>query len=169
MAAPLYRCCVRLRHLTRTGISRGVKPEGLLPSPEKLREIEEEKEWNWNPSLTDMLERVESEGRKKQENERIIAANLAKMVADWRREKREVKQKLREEKARKERLMAIACDKFGLNVDHWSPKFQEMVKELEKEEEKKKQKALKRIQKAESLAAAAPTTLAPSSPNAGSP
>ncbi|KAE8619999.1 hypothetical protein XENTR_v10010055 [Xenopus tropicalis] len=219
MAAPLYRCCARLRCLTlsvpaaryharprvwglggvyrpdpndpdtkqwhkgakyeaklygRHGDLSGVKPEGLWPSPEKLREIEEE-EREWCPSLRDMLDNVEAKEReierKKQEKERLIAANLAKMpkmVADWRREKREAKQKQRDEKARKERLMAIARDKFGLNVDSRSPKFQEMVKELEKEE-KKKQKAMKRRLKEEALAAAPTAAVAPGSPTAGNP
>ncbi|OCT59351.1 growth arrest and DNA damage-inducible proteins-interacting protein 1 [Xenopus laevis] len=213
MAAPLYRCCVRLRHLTlsvpaasyharprvwglggvyrpdpsdpetkkwqkgakyeaklygRHGDISGVRPEGLWPSPQKLREIEEE-EREWYPSLRQMLDNVEANElemkRKQQEKERIVAANLAKMpkmVSDWRREKREVKQKQRDEKNRKERLVAIAREKFGVNVDHRSPKFLEMVKELEKEE-KKKQKALARRLKEEALASA------PTSPVVGNP
>ncbi|KAM4675337.1 large ribosomal subunit protein mL64 [Discoglossus pictus] len=146
----------------RHGAASGVKPESLWPSPEQLRKMEEE-EKEWCPSLREMLEKVEAQEmellRQKEERERLIAANMAKMpqmVADWRRDKRELKQKQREEKARRERLLAQAREKFGLNVDHRSPKFQEMVKELEKEE-KKKQKALKRRLKEEAAAGSPPT------------
>ncbi|KAM4748508.1 large ribosomal subunit protein mL64 [Rhinophrynus dorsalis] len=145
-----------------------VKPENLWPSPERLREIVEE-EREWYPSLKEMLDRVEAKERevqrKKEERERLIAANLAKMpqmVADWRREKRELRQKQRDEKMRRERLLAQAREKFGLNVDYRSPKFQEMVKELEKEE-KKKQKALKRRLKEEAAAGTTSTGVAATS------
>ncbi|XP_069803208.1 large ribosomal subunit protein mL64 isoform X2 [Dendropsophus ebraccatus] len=89
--------------------------------------------------------------------ERLIAANMAKMpkmVEEWRRSKKEAKQKEREEKARKERLLALAREKFGVNVDSRSTKFQEMMKELEKEE-KKKMKAIKKKQREEERAAMA--------------
>ncbi|XP_053573849.1 growth arrest and DNA damage-inducible proteins-interacting protein 1 [Bombina bombina] len=151
----------------RFGSPSGVKPESLWPSQERLREIEEE-EKEWCPTLREMLDKVEAEERElqraKEARERLIAANMAKMpkmVADWRREKKELRQKLREEKDRRERLLARAREKFGLNVDHRSPKFQELVKEMEKEE-KKKQKALKKKLKEESLAAV-PATPSPQS------
>ncbi|XP_063787328.1 large ribosomal subunit protein mL64 [Pseudophryne corroboree] len=153
---PAYEAKLYGRH----GSASGVMPETLWPSREQLRAIEEE-EKEWYPSLREMLEQLEAkereELRQKQEREKLIAANMAKMpqmVEDWRRAKREVKQKAREEKARKERLLAQAREKFGTNVDFHSPKFQELVKELEKEE-KKKMKASKRKQKEEERAAMA--------------
>lgn len=90
--------------------------------------------------------------------EKLIAANMAKMpqmIADWRRQKREAKQKLKEEKARRERLLAEARERFGYAVDPRSSKFLEMVAEMEKEEKKKK-KLMKRRLKDEQ--AAAPVT-----------
>lgn len=144
----------------RFGSASGVNPEDLWPSPEQLRAIEEE-EKEWYPSLREMQERLEAKDkellRKQRERDRLIAANMAKMpkmVEEWRRAKRETKQKERDEKARKERLLALAREKFGVQVDFRSAKFQEMMKELEKEE-KKKMKALKRKQREEERAAMA--------------
>ncbi|KAG8441380.1 hypothetical protein GDO86_006931 [Hymenochirus boettgeri] len=153
------------------GDGSGVNPEGLWPSPERLREIEEE-EREWSPGLAEMLHRIETQERdsqrKQQEKERLIAANLAKMpqmVANWRREKRELKQKQRDEKVRKERLMALAHEKFGINIDPRSPKFLEMVKDLEKQE-KKKLKALKKQIK-EEAETGKPSTATTNAPTAG--
>ncbi|XP_075062828.1 large ribosomal subunit protein mL64 [Mixophyes fleayi] len=138
----------------RFGSASGVNPESLWPNQEQLRAIEEE-EREWFPGLREMLNRVEAKEREmlrlKQERDKLIAANMAKMpqmVAEWRRAKRDAKQKARDEKARKERLLAQAREKFGTNVDFRSPKFQELLKDLEKEE-KKKMKAKKRKQKEE--------------------
>ena len=83
--------------------------------------------------------------------EKLIAENMAKMpkmVADWRREKREAKQKMKDEKARRTKLLAEARERFGYAVDPRSPKFLEMVAEIETEEKKKK-KLLKRRLKEE--------------------
>ncbi|XP_072255651.1 large ribosomal subunit protein mL64 [Pyxicephalus adspersus] len=137
-----------------------VNPAQLWPSPEKLQEIEaEEKEWY--PSLREMLDKLEAQEKEllqqKLERERVIAANMAKMpkmIADWRRDKKEAKIKEREEKAKKQRLLTLAREKFGVNVDPRSPKFQEMVKEMEKEE-RRKLKAVKKMQREEERAAIA--------------
>lgn len=88
-------------------------------------------------------------------------AKMSKMVADWRREKRETKQKLKEEKARRARLLAEARERFGYAVDPRSPKFLEMVAEMEKEE-KKKRKLLKQRKKEEQLAGPVTPPAAPS-------
>ncbi|MEE6520415.1 hypothetical protein FKM82_018268 [Ascaphus truei] len=151
------------------GEASQVDPEALWPRPEKLRELEEE-EREWYPSLGDMLERVEAKDRelakKKEERERLIASNLAKMpkmVADWRRDKREAKQKLREEQIRRDRLVAKAREKFGVSMDPRSVKFQELVKELEKED-KKNQKALKKRTEAAGVGAKAGNAPAAGSP-----
>ncbi|RVE69055.1 hypothetical protein OJAV_G00073990 [Oryzias javanicus] len=114
--------------------------------------------------LTNIEARENEEAEKRREKEKLIASNMAKMpkmVADWRREKREAKQKLKEEKARREKLLAEARERFGSSVDPRSPKFQEMVAEIEKEEKKKK-KLLKRRLREEQAAGAGPTPAASS-------
>uniref|UniRef100_UPI00398E36EE large ribosomal subunit protein mL64 n=1 Tax=Pristiophorus japonicus TaxID=55135 RepID=UPI00398E36EE len=104
------------------------------------------------PELWARLAARQLESRNKErERQKLIAANMAKMpkmVEDWRREKRELKAKQREEKARRERLLTEARERFGYSIDPRNAKFQEMVKEIEKDE-KKKLKMLKRRQKAE--------------------
>lgn len=79
-------------------------------------------------------------------------AKMPKMIADWRREKHETKRKLKEEKTRRAKLLAEARERFGYAVDPRSPKFLEMVAEIEKEEKKKK-KLMKRRLKEEQAAA----------------
>ncbi|XP_078540891.1 large ribosomal subunit protein mL64 [Lissotriton helveticus] len=138
----------------------GVRPEVLWPSPLQLQELQEE-EREWFPPLQEMQERIRvrevQEARAKREREELIAANLAKMpqmVEDWKREKRERLEKQMEEKARRERLMAEAKERFGSAIDPRSAKFQDMVKEMEKEE-RKQEKLLKKRLRAESRAATA--------------
>ncbi|KAG7459300.1 hypothetical protein MATL_G00209160 [Megalops atlanticus] len=150
----------------RYGFASGVDPEQLWPSSEELKEmITEEKEWQ--PSLEEMLTNIRAKeqerAKKLQSREKLIAANMAKMpqmVAEWRRESRDIKRKQKEEKARRERLLAEARERFGYVLDPRSPKFLDMVKEIEKEE-KKKRKLLKRQKKAEESAAPAPNAPAP--------
>ncbi|XP_026180024.1 growth arrest and DNA damage-inducible proteins-interacting protein 1 [Mastacembelus armatus] len=145
----------------RYGSASGIDPASLWPSHEKLdKVIAEENEWH--PSLEAMLKNIEArekeEAEKRMAREKLIAANMAKMpkmIADWRREKRETKQKLKEEKDRRAKLLAEARERFGYAVDPRSPKFLEMVAEIEKEEKKKK-KLMKRRLKEEQ--AAAPVT-----------
>ncbi|KAM5172722.1 large ribosomal subunit protein mL64 [Mantella aurantiaca] len=81
-------------------------------------------------------------------------AKMPKMVEEWRNAKREARLKEKEEKAKKQRMLALAREKFGINVDSRSPKFLEMLKEVEKDE-KRKQKAMKRMQREEERAAVA--------------
>ncbi|KAG7504323.1 growth arrest and DNA damage-inducible proteins-interacting protein 1 [Solea senegalensis] len=143
----------------RYGSASGLDPARLWPSHAQLDDIiTEEKEWQ--PSLEVMLKNIElkekEETEKRQAKERLIAANMAKMpkmVADWRRGKREAKQKQKEDKARREKLLAVARERFGYAVDPRSPKFLEMVAEIEKEDKKKK-KLMKRMLKEEQAAAA---------------
>ncbi|XP_035510117.1 growth arrest and DNA damage-inducible proteins-interacting protein 1-like [Morone saxatilis] len=82
-------------------------------------------------------------------------AKMPKMVADWRREKYETKQKLKEEKARRAKLLSEARERFGYTVDPRSKKFLEMVAEIEKEEKKKKKLMKRRLKESQ---AAAPVT-----------
>ncbi|KAM6957713.1 large ribosomal subunit protein mL64 [Aplochiton taeniatus] len=133
----------------RYGSASGIDPATLWPSCTELEEIIAE-EREWNQPLEVMLKNIEEKEKeltvKRLAKEKLIAANMAKMpkmVADWRREKREAKAKLKEEKARREKLLAEARERFGYALDPRSPKFVEMVAEIEKEE-KKKRKLMKR-------------------------
>ncbi|GAA6215432.1 growth arrest and DNA damage-inducible proteins-interacting protein 1 [Lates japonicus] len=145
----------------RYGSASGVDPASLWPSHEQLDKIIAE-ENEWHPPLEVLLKNIEAKEKEETEKrlakERIIAANMAKMpkmIADWRRERRETRQKQKEEKARRTMLLAQARERFGYAVDPRSPKFLEMVAEIEKEEKKKK-KLMKRRLKEEQ--AAAPVT-----------
>ncbi|XP_065134147.2 large ribosomal subunit protein mL64 [Paramisgurnus dabryanus] len=143
----------------RYGLSSGVNPAKLWPSHAKLEEmIAEEREWH--PPLEVMLENIAAREKEKTEKrmqrEKLIATNMAKMpkmVADWKKQKQEAKQKQREEKVKKERLLAEARERFGYALDPRSSKFKEMVDEIEKEE-KKKRKLLKRKKREDDLAPA---------------
>ncbi|XP_037332741.2 large ribosomal subunit protein mL64 [Pungitius pungitius] len=153
----------------RYGSASGVDLASLWPSRGELDQmIAEENEWH--PPLEVMLKNVEArekeEAQKRLAKETLIAANMAKMpkmIADWRREKRETKSKLKEEKARRTKLLAEARERFGYALDPRSPKFLEMVAEIEKEEKKKK-KLVKRRLRDEQLAA--PPPVAPPPPTA---
>ncbi|XP_040918421.1 growth arrest and DNA damage-inducible proteins-interacting protein 1 [Toxotes jaculatrix] len=145
----------------RYGSASGVDPTSLWPSHKQLDKIVAE-ENEWHPPLEVMLKNIEAKEKEETEKrlakEKLIAENMAKMpkmIADWQREKRETKQKLKEEKARRSVLLAQARERFGFAVDPRSPKFLEMVAEIEKEEKKKK-KLMKRRLKEEQ--AAAPVT-----------
>jgi len=138
----------------RYGSASGIDPATLWPNDAQLAAIIED-ERQWHPPLEVLVENVEAkekeETAKRLAKEKLIAENMAKMpkmVADWRREKREAKQKTRDEKARRTKLLAEARERFGYTVDPRSPKFLEMVAEIEKEEKKKK-KLLKRKLKEE--------------------
>lgn len=141
----------------RYGSASGIDPASLWPSHDQLEEIiAEEKEWH--PTLEVMLKNIEAKEKEETEKrlakEKLIAANMAKMpkmIADWRREKRETKRKLKEQKAEREKLLTEARERFGYAVDHRSTKFLEMVAEIEKEK-KKNLKLLKRRQKEEQMA-----------------
>ncbi|XP_061701948.1 large ribosomal subunit protein mL64 [Syngnathoides biaculeatus] len=140
----------------RYGSASGIDPASLWPSHAELDNIIAE-ENEWHPPLEVMLNNIaakqKEEAEKRMAKEKLIAENMAKMpkmIADWRREKRESKQKLREEKARREKLLAEAKERFGYTVDPRSPKFLEMVAEIEKEE-KKKRKLMKRRLREEQL------------------
>ncbi|KAF4092722.1 hypothetical protein AMELA_G00024100 [Ameiurus melas] len=138
----------------RYGFASGVDPVKLWPTASQLEElIQEEKQWH--PPLEEMLKNIAAKEKERADKrlarEKLIAANMAKMpkmIADWRKEKQDAKRKLKEEKAKKERLLAEARERFGYALDPRSPKFQEMLAEIEKEE-KKKRKLLKRRKREE--------------------
>ncbi|KAL7860312.1 hypothetical protein AOLI_G00166610 [Acnodon oligacanthus] len=149
----------------RYGGAAGLSPALLWPSPAQLEQIIAE-ETRWQPALQQTLERVAAREKeiaaKRLAREKLIAANMAKMpkmIADWRKEKQDARRKKKEEKAKKERLLAEARERFGYALDPRSPKFLEMVAEIEKEE-RKKRKLLKRRKKEEEQG------LAPSAPAA---
>ncbi|CAL8274080.1 unnamed protein product [Lota lota] len=141
----------------RYGDASGIDPAKLWPTDEKLEEMIKD-EAEWHPPLEVMLKNIslreEEEAAKRRAKEKLIASNMAKMpkmVADWRRERRESKRKMAEEKTQRDKLLAEARERFGYAVDPRSSKFLEMVAEVEKEQKKKK-KLLKRRQKEEQAA-----------------
>ncbi|XP_073704895.1 large ribosomal subunit protein mL64 [Garra rufa] len=152
----------------RYGSAAGVDPTKLWPSHARLEELmAEEKEWH--PPLEVKLENIAARERekaqKRMEREKIIAANMAKMpkmIADWKKQKREANQKQREEKIRRDKLLAEARERFGFSLDPRSTKFKEMVAEIEKEE-KKKRKLLKRRKREEEEGSAGTTAAVESS------
>ncbi|KAL2101007.1 hypothetical protein ACEWY4_002768 [Coilia grayii] len=138
----------------RYGSSSGIDPSTLWPSRAQLEEIIAE-EKQWQPSLEEMLQNIAVKDKeladKRRAREKLIAANMAKMpdmVAKWRMEKREAREKKKEEKAKRDRLLAEAQERFGHTVDPRSSKFQDMLKDMEKEE-RKKRKLLKRKKREE--------------------
>lgn len=102
--------------------------------------------------------------------EKLIAANMAKMpqmIEDWRREKAARKEKEREDKARRERLLAEAQERFGHKVDYRSAKFQELVQEMEKKQRKElklKKKQLKEEAKKKTAADPEPVPVSAGGP-----
>ncbi|XP_054464053.1 growth arrest and DNA damage-inducible proteins-interacting protein 1 [Anoplopoma fimbria] len=146
----------------RYGSASGVDPASLWPSYEQLDKIIAE-ENEWHPQLAVMLKNVEArekeEAEKRLAKDQLIAANMAKMpkmIADWRREKRDTKSNLKEEKARRSKLLAEARERFGYAVDPRSPKFLEMVAEIEKEEKKKKKLMKRRLKEEQAVAPVTP-------------
>ncbi|XP_063080186.1 large ribosomal subunit protein mL64 [Engraulis encrasicolus] len=155
----------------RYGSSSGIDPSTLWPTPAQLDAIIED-EKQWQASLEEMLHNIAVKDKelddKLRAREKLIAANMAKMpdmVAKWRLETREAKQKKKAEKAKRDRLLAEAQERFGHHVDPRSSKFQDLLKDMEKEE-KKKMKLLKRKKREEEqgiLAAATATATSASS------
>ncbi|XP_051573112.1 growth arrest and DNA damage-inducible proteins-interacting protein 1 [Myxocyprinus asiaticus] len=138
----------------RYGRASGVDPTRLWPSHARLEELMAE-EREWHPPMEVMLQNIAAREKerteRRMEREKIIAANMAKMpkmISDWKKQKREAKQKQKEEKAKRDRLLAEARERFGYALDPRSTKFKEMVAEIEKEE-KKKRKLLKRSKREE--------------------
>ncbi|KAH0628713.1 hypothetical protein JD844_010155 [Phrynosoma platyrhinos] len=141
----------------RYGAASGVNPARLWPTPEQLKEMEEE-ERSWYPSLREMEAALDAKEReaeaKARQREELIAAKMAKMpqmIAEWQQEKALRKAKELEEKEWRQRLLAEARERFGYNLDHRSPQFQEMVQEMEKAR-RKEQKLLKKQRREETLA-----------------
>ncbi|KAM9393965.1 large ribosomal subunit protein mL64 [Pholidichthys leucotaenia] len=142
----------------RYGSASGIDPARLWPSRKELDKIIAE-ENEWHSPLEVMLKNIAAKEKEKTEKrlekEKLIAANMAKMpqmIADWRRGKREAREKVKEEKARRARLLAEARERFGYVVHPRSPKFLEMIAEIE-QEEKKRKKLLKRKMREEQMAA----------------
>ncbi|XP_061496009.1 large ribosomal subunit protein mL64 [Rhineura floridana] len=141
----------------RYGMASGVDPAQLWPTPAQLVEIEAE-ERTWCPSLREMLAALDAKEQeaeaKKRQREKVIAAQMAKMpqmIANWQQEKEQRKSRELEEKERRQKLLAEARERFGHNLDHRSPEFQEMVQEMEKV--RRKELKLKKQQRREEVLA----------------
>uniref|UniRef100_A0A671TAD0 Large ribosomal subunit protein mL64 n=1 Tax=Sinocyclocheilus anshuiensis TaxID=1608454 RepID=A0A671TAD0_9TELE len=107
----------------RYGGASGVDPAKLWPSHVRLGELAAE-DREWHPPIEVMLESIAAREREKEqrrmEREKIIAANMAKMpkmISDWKKQKREAKQKQREEKIKRDKLLAEARERFGYALD----------------------------------------------------
>ncbi|XP_003216861.1 large ribosomal subunit protein mL64 [Anolis carolinensis] len=140
----------------RYGAASGVDPARLWPSPAQLKEMEED-ERVWCPPLRDMQERLDAKEReanaKARQREELIASKMAKMpqmIAEWKQQKALKKAKELEEKERRQLLLAEARERFGYNLDHRSPQFQEMMQEMEKTR-RKEQKLMKKKRREETL------------------
>uniref|UniRef100_A0A1A7YRT3 Large ribosomal subunit protein mL64 n=1 Tax=Iconisemion striatum TaxID=60296 RepID=A0A1A7YRT3_9TELE len=147
----------------RHGSASGIDPGSLWPTHEELENMIAE-ETQWHPPLEVMLKNIEAkateETAKRLAKEKLIAANMAKMpkmIEDWRREKKETRKKLKEEKTRKAKMLAEARERFGYTVDPRSPKFLEMVAEIEKEEKKKRKLLKRRLREEQAAAPTAPS------------
>lgn len=156
----------------RYGSASRVDPARLWPTPEQLRDMEAEE--RAAPSLREMEKELDAKEQevaaKIRQREELIAARMAKMpqmIADWKREKAERKAKEREEKDRRQRLLAEARERFGHNLDHRSPQFQELMQEMEKARKKelKLQKKQQREQVVAQKAAGGATASATSTSN----
>ncbi|XP_026095697.1 uncharacterized protein LOC113067531 [Carassius auratus] len=147
------RVCVSEGEFSRYGGWSGGYPDKLWPSHSRLQELAAE-ERERHPPMEVMLdniaarererEREREEEQRRMDREKIIAANMAKMskmIADWKKLKKEAKQKQREEEIKRDKLLAEVREQFGYALDPSSAKFKEMFGEIEKE--KKKRKLLK--------------------------
>ncbi|XP_059847854.1 large ribosomal subunit protein mL64 [Hypanus sabinus] len=155
------------RRFAAVGAASGIPAASLWPQAAELSLLREQE--RAEPTLQQMWSNIRDREAERRQRERsrqkLIAANMAKMpkmVEEWRRGKQEAKVKQREEKAKRERLLAEARVRFGYSIDPRNSKFQEMVKELEKEEKKQK-KLMKRRQKAETDGSEASAAIATTS------
>ncbi|XP_052406396.1 growth arrest and DNA damage-inducible proteins-interacting protein 1-like [Carassius gibelio] len=137
----------RKGEFSRYGGSSGGYPDKLWPSHSRLQELAAE-ERERHPPMEVMLDNIAAREREREREresrEKIIAANMAKMskmIADWKKLKKEAKQKQREEEIKRDKLLAEVREQFGYALDPPSAKFKEMFGEIEKE--KKKRKLLK--------------------------
>lgn len=85
-------------------------------------------------------------------------AMMPKMVADWKQQRREAKQKLVEEKSRRAALLAETRDRLGYEIDPRSAKFREVFAEVEKEHRQKAKLLKKQKKEQQQQRVATPTT-----------
>lgn len=71
-------------------------------------------------------------------------AKMPKMIEDYWQKVEEERAKRREQKEKRNRLLALAKEKLGYAVDPRSPRFKQMVEEMEAEEKKKRKELKKR-------------------------
>ncbi|XP_041475536.1 growth arrest and DNA damage-inducible proteins-interacting protein 1-like [Lytechinus variegatus] len=137
------------KQYARMGKASGVDPAIMWPTKSELSKlIEEEKEYF--PSLQEMQTELAAEKQaadlERLKREKLIAANMAKMpkmIEDYWKQVEEERAKRREQKEKRNRLLALAKEKLGYAVDPRSPRFKQMVEEMEAEE-KKRRKELKK-------------------------
>ncbi|XP_014747758.1 PREDICTED: growth arrest and DNA damage-inducible proteins-interacting protein 1 [Sturnus vulgaris] len=154
------------RRFGRLGEASGVEVWRLWPSPEQLREAEEE-EREWDPPLRDVEavldQREREEARRRKEREELVARSLAAMparVAAWRREREALRERARADAARRQRLLAEAglggLPRPGTPA-RASARAQELLDEMERQQrrEEKRRRRQEREEAARSALAAA--------------
>eukprot|EP00057_Strongylocentrotus_purpuratus_P026684 XP_011681158.1 PREDICTED: growth arrest and DNA damage-inducible proteins-interacting protein 1-like [Strongylocentrotus purpuratus] len=132
------------------GKASGVDPAIMWPTKSELSKlIKEEKEYF--PSLRAMQAEVAAEKQaadlERLKREKLIAGNMAKMpkmIEDYWQKVEEERAKRREQKEKRNRLLALAKEKLGYAVDPRSPRFKQMVEDMEAEEKKKRKELKKR-------------------------
>lgn len=158
------------------GAASGVAVERLWPSPERLREMEEE-EREWCPSLREMeaaLERKEQEERRlREEREQLVARSLAAMparIAAWRQEREQMRERSRQDAARRQRLLAEAAERLGAPARPGDPRVQAVMQDLERERRRQEKRQRRQqheeatrsaLAAAEAAAASQPPPLSP--------
>eukprot|EP00076_Gallus_gallus_P030969 XP_015155689.2 growth arrest and DNA damage-inducible proteins-interacting protein 1 [Gallus gallus] len=158
------------------GAASGVAVERLWPSPERLREMEEE-EREWCPSLREMeaaLERKEQEERRLREGrEQLVARSLAAMparIAAWRQEREQMRERSRQDAARRQRLLAEAAERLGAPARPGDPRVQAVMQDLERERRRQEKRQRRQqheeatrsaLAAAEAAAASQPPPLSP--------
>lgn len=150
------------RRFGRLGEASGVPVWRLWPSPERLRELEEE-EREWDPPLREVEAAVErrerEEARKREERARAVSLSLASMperIRAWREEREAARERARREAERRQNLLAqaglsgTAPPRPGTPLSRGTPKTQEVLQELEKQQ-RKEEKRRRRQEREEEL------------------
>ncbi|TRZ09463.1 hypothetical protein HGM15179_017638 [Zosterops borbonicus] len=150
------------RRFGRLGEASGVPVWRLWPSPEQLREAEEE-EREWDPPLREveavLEQREREEERRRKERADLISRSLSSMpsrVSAWRRDREAARDRARADAARRQRLLAEA----GLGAPpgagtpaRGSARAQELLEELERQR-RREEKRRRRQQREEAARSA---------------
>ncbi|KAM6111683.1 large ribosomal subunit protein mL64 [Phoenicopterus ruber ruber] len=167
------------RRFGRLGEASAVPAWRLWPDPEQLRAAEAE-EREWDPPLREVeaaLDRRErEEARRREERQQLVARSLAAMparVSAWRQERAQARERVRQEAARRQRLLAEAGLGGPLRPGappRGSPQAQALLQDLEQRQrrEEKRRRRQEREEAARSAMAAAEAAAA-SRPPPGAP